>query len=61
MINDNCPCKREKCERHGDCEVCRAHHTDKKHPPYCERKKRIRKHCADGANNKTAKKERDGI
>lgn len=61
MININCPCKRKKCERYGDCEACRAHHKDKKHPPYCERKNRIRKHCADGTGNKTAKKERDGI
>lgn len=61
MINDKCPCKREKCERYGDCEACRAHHKNKNHPPVCERKNRIRKHCADSANNKTAKKERDGL
>lgn len=39
MINNNCPCKRKKCERHGNCEACLAHHKDKKHPPYCEREK----------------------
>lgn len=31
MNSENCPCKRTKCERHGDCEACRIHHhTDKR-------------------------------
>lgn len=39
--NENCPCKRIKCERHGDCAACRAHHTQKKkYPSTCERLKR---------------------
>jgi hypothetical protein len=33
-----CPCKRLKCERHGDCAACRQYHREhKKYPPYCER------------------------
>lgn len=24
--NKSCPCKRVKCERRGDCAVCRGHH-----------------------------------
>ncbi|MGN0638955.1 MAG: hypothetical protein ACI4J0_11340 [Huintestinicola sp.] len=26
MENMNCPCKRTKCERHGNCALCREHH-----------------------------------
>ncbi|MGI6171627.1 MAG: hypothetical protein ACOYIC_07900 [Butyricicoccus sp.] len=25
----DCPCKRTKCERHGDCDACREHHHSK--------------------------------
>ena len=36
-INKDCPCKKTKCERHGQCEVCREHHKlKKKILPYCE-------------------------
>ena len=34
----DCPCKKLKCPRHGDCAACRQHHsTQSKLPPYCER------------------------
>jgi hypothetical protein len=34
----NCPCKRIKCERHGNCAACKEHHyTKKKYLPACER------------------------
>ena len=34
----DCPCKKLKCPRHGDCASCRQHHsTHRKYPPYCER------------------------
>lgn len=46
----DCPCKRVKCERHGNCDACKEHHSvKKKYPPACERirlkeeKKRERK------------------
>lgn len=26
MENMGCPCKRAKCERHGNCDECRRHH-----------------------------------
>ena len=29
MNNTNCPCKRTKCERHGDCDKCREYHHNK--------------------------------
>ena len=29
MSNMNCPCKRTKCERHGNCAECRAYHHGK--------------------------------
>ncbi|MBS5933380.1 MAG: hypothetical protein KIC94_10965 [Clostridiales bacterium] len=36
----NCPCKRIKCERHGKCVECIAHHKERetKYEPYCMRK-----------------------
>jgi hypothetical protein len=34
-IRMDCPCPKTNCERHKDCDTCRAHHGDKK--PYCER------------------------
>lgn len=27
MIRQDCPCKRTKCERHGDCDACNRHHN----------------------------------
>jgi hypothetical protein len=46
--NDNCPCKRTKCERYGDCIACKEHHntSDKKLLTACERieAKEERKH-----------------
>lgn len=39
-IRSDCPCKRTKCERHGQCKICREHHLlNKKTPPYCDRLK----------------------
>lgn len=45
MINENCPCKKKKCPRHGDCDNCRRHHAEsmRKRPVYCERKIAVRK------------------
>lgn len=41
-INENCPCKRKKCEHHGKCGACRAHHAQSKRqrPVACEKEKR---------------------
>ncbi len=38
--NTKCPCKKLKCERHGNCDACREYHkTDgNKYIPVCERK-----------------------
>lgn len=34
----DCPCKRKRCARHGDCVACREHHrADKKNTVYCQR------------------------
>lgn len=45
MINGNCPCKKKKCPRHGNCDTCRRHHAEsmRKRPVYCERKIAVRK------------------
>lgn len=38
LHREDCPCKRVKCKRHGDCAACRAHHQEKnKHPVACDR------------------------
>ena len=39
LISQVCPCKRKKCERHGNCDACRAHHHDssRKALTACER------------------------
>lgn len=48
IARNDCPYKRVKCERHGDCEACREHHVTKKNTVACERlsreEKRSRKH-----------------
>ena len=33
LISQVCPCKRKKCERHGNCDACRAHHHDSSRKP----------------------------
>ena len=33
----DCPCKREKCKRHGNCAACREHHKERNKLPACER------------------------
>lgn len=42
LINENCPCRRKRCERHGNCEECRKHHAESKRqiPVACEKKKK---------------------
>ena len=30
IIRDDCPCRKEKCFRHGHCNECHAHHADSK-------------------------------
>ena len=41
MTNENCPCKKKKCERHGNCEACREHYVEskRKRQVACEKKK----------------------
>ena len=36
----SCPCKKESCPRHGDCDACRRHHAEsnRKRPVYCMKK-----------------------
>lgn len=42
MMNENCPCKKKKCIRHGKCDECKKHHAESKArmPVYCERENR---------------------
>ena len=35
-----CPCKKKECPYHGKCGKCKAHHEQKRTPPYCKRKKK---------------------
>lgn len=39
LLSEACPCKRQKCERHGDCNACKAHHHASSRKPFtaCER------------------------
>lgn len=41
LMNNNCPCKKKKCERHGNCAACRDHHAEKqrRYPVACEKGK----------------------
>lgn len=39
MINENCPCKKKKCERHGNYDDCKKHHAQSKRERPCERSK----------------------
>ncbi len=47
MNNIPCPCKRTKCVRHGNCEVCREHHKNKKSLTFCDRLKKKEQRKAD--------------
>lgn len=37
LRESDCPCKRERCERRGNCVACREHHKTKRNPVACER------------------------
>ena len=37
MENRECPCKKRKCPRHGDCAACREHHAQTGRCVACER------------------------
>lgn len=37
MMNENCPCRKKGCPRHGDCAACRSDHAERRRPVYCER------------------------
>lgn len=45
MRNENCPCKKKSCPRHGDCEACRSYHaaSKRKRPVFCEKNIAVRK------------------
>ncbi len=37
-IKEDCPCKNDKCPRHGNCRECVEFHVSKKNkPPFCLR------------------------
>lgn len=44
-INENCPCKRMKCERRKNCDACREHHhaMKRKLGVACERRQKKEK------------------
>lgn len=37
VINENCPCEKTKCKRHGHCNECRARHAESAQPRPCDR------------------------
>ena len=37
LKEDECPCTKADCERHGECVACCAHHPTKEKPPFCLR------------------------
>ncbi len=37
VVGANCPCKKTKCERYGNCDACRAYHSESKRKRPCER------------------------
>ena len=37
MMNENCPCRKKGCPRHGDCAACRSDHAERRRPVFCER------------------------
>jgi len=37
VYNDNCPCRKKKCVRNGNCEACRIYHADSKRLRPCEK------------------------
>ncbi len=41
MLNVDCPCKKKKCKRYGNCDACRKHHAESKRPVACEREKKF--------------------
>jgi hypothetical protein len=34
---NECPCPKNDCERHGDCVACHIFHQPKPNPPFCKR------------------------
>jgi hypothetical protein len=43
----DCPCSAKRCQRHGHCQECNAHHAASGKLPFCFREKtRWDKHCA---------------
>ena len=40
---EDCPCKRARCPRHGECIACREHHSGKRNPVSCQRPARRKK------------------
>lgn len=40
LINENCPCKKKKCERYGKCDERRKYHAESKRQRPCEREKK---------------------
>lgn len=55
MENENCPCTRTKCERHGKCDECRQHHhsmTGRKALTRCEKLENKAQKKADKARER---------
>ena len=53
----DCPCRRTKCPRHGDCTACREHHraSGRKKRTYCEKRAQKQAHKAERLINSARK------
>lgn len=43
ILRPDCPYKRKKCLRFGNCEACRTHHADSGRPRPCENDRKNRR------------------
>jgi hypothetical protein len=47
VTRTQCPCSSKRCERHGRCQECAAHHGANGKLPFCFRERtKWEKHCA---------------
>lgn len=53
-----CPCKRTKCERHGNCSECMLHHRNSNKQPLtaCERKIKKEERAAKREEKRSSRK-----
>lgn len=43
IVKADCPCPKQKCERHGNCIACESYHVRKRQLPFCKRDKYLKR------------------